>query len=185
MAINTAHGGYQKPIAKSEGVLYFTDFGDVDLSEVDGDTDLSALALKNVTVSTEGIRIPVSTSEGDQWVDLNGNVFDATDPVSTKTIEFEIMEVLKAEAAELWTHSSNITTHATDGTWTRITPGGNPTNKGFIIDTRIKNKGVRQVILEASFASGGESTISATEGATEPIVYNVLTEGERFTYDIT
>lgn len=187
MAVNKAHGGYQKVAKEGYGILWFGDAATVAAEEIDGSTDLSTIAgLTDVAVTNDGIKKGVEAEDIESLKDSAGTVFDSTDPNSTYSLEFSIMEVLSAKKAELYKAAEKIVTDATSGRWTELKPGGVPSNKVFYLDIRVKNIRIRHEIIEASYAGEQEVTINDNgTGAEQPCKYSILTLGSVYTHDLT
>lgn len=173
MAINANAGGLQKPVEKTRGILWYVDAGEVDISTI-----TATSALTNFTeagaITTDGVTISAEAGDTETYLDWNGNAFDSSEATSTSSISFSLLEVLSERAAALVFDEAVIT--ATDGAVTKISGTSNPSNKTFVLDTRIKNTAVRLILPVCSFAGRGDDAYANDSLYSWEVTYNILAD---------
>lgn len=179
MAINTSMGGIQKPVASDLGILWYAEADeDIDVESITATSDLASLGLVSAgAITTDGLTLAENPTDPEVYKDWNGVTFDSTEAVSSPSITFALLEVLSEAAAKL-VYANGAITATEDGELTSITGSTPPSNKFFVVDTRIKNRRVRKIYPNAAFASRGDEVVGNDGLANWQVTYNLLADAE-------
>lgn len=176
MTINTSQGGIMKPVASNTGILWYAEAGKVDVETITATAALSTLGLTSAgAITTDGITLAENPEDPETFDDWSGNTFDSSEATSSPSITFALLEVLNADAAKMVFSNSAVSSDS-DGQVTEIEGSGNPSNKLIVVDTRIKNRRVRAIYPEASFASRGDNVYANDALYSWEVTYNLLTD---------
>lgn len=179
MAINTSMGGIQKPVASDLGILWYAEADeDIDVESITATSNLASLGLVSAgAITTDGLTLAENPTDPEVYKDWNGVTFDSTEAVSSPSITFALLEVLSEAAAKL-VYANGAITATEDGELTAITGSTPPSNKFFVVDTRIKNRRVRKIYPNAAFASRGDEVVGNDGLAQWQVTYNLLADAE-------
>lgn len=196
MTINTANGGLRKAKSKNLSILWYTE----DLSAYDtikgliageeGEQAYPATVFDNIltsagAISVDGITLASGSgaSDPEALTDWNGNIFDyndSTDAAGSGTLDFTLLELSTADAMKIAYSEVN---SDTEGEITYYGGEGNPVDRVFVIETRIKNKLHFTLIPEAKFNTLGDITYANDELASINVTYSLTKKPDNYVFN--
>lgn len=170
--INTSLGGLQKPVSKEVGIIFYAEAGKVEISSITASSELTEFTNAGA-IHTDGITFAANSEDPEVYLDWNGNIFDSSEATQTPSINFKLLEAMGKDAAAL-SYDASIITAGLDNIVTKINGTKNPTNKTFVIETRVKNTISRVILPEVSFASRGDEVFGTDDLYANEVTYNIL-----------
>lgn len=196
MTINTANGGLRKAKSKNLSILWYTE----DISAYDtikgliageaGEQSYPASVFDDIltsagAISVDGITLASGSgaSDPEALTDWNGNIFDyndSTDTAGSGTLDFTLLELSTADAMKIAYSEVNT---GTNGDITYYGGEGNPVDRVFVIETRIKNKLHFTLIPEAKFNTLGDITYANDELASINVTYSLTKKPDNYVFN--